>query len=287
MAKGYVLYNKAAGDGKSGEMAPVLGIVMNAELVPVDIRSVTDYPAFLKTLAEDDFLVIAGGDGTLNRFANDTDGLKIPNEIYYFPCGTGNDFAQDVGKTKEDDPFPVKRYLQGLPTVEVRGTRYKFLNGVGYGIDGYCCEIGDQLRKIPGKKVDYTAIAIRGLLTDYAPTDAVVTVDGVRHEYKKVWIAPTMKGRFYGGGMMPAPDQDRLDPEGKLSVMVFHGSGRLRTLMIFPSIFRGRHIRHRKQVEVLTGHDITVEFSSPRSLQIDGETILNVRSYTAKSRKSE
>jgi hypothetical protein len=32
-----------------------------------------------------------------------------------------------------------------------------------------------------------------------------------------------------------------------------------------------------------TGHEITVEFDQPTPLQIDGETILDVTSYTAKS----
>lgn len=48
-----------------------------------------------------------------------------------------------------------------------------------------------------------------------------------------------MNGRFYGGGMMTAPQQDRNNPEEKLSVVVMHGSGKLKTLMVFPSIFKG------------------------------------------------
>ena len=88
-----------------------------------------------------------------------------------------------------------------------------------------------------------------------------------------------MKGRYYGGGMMPAPAQDRADGSHAVSVMVMHGGGRLRTLMIFPGIFKGKHIRHKKMVEVLTGHDILVEFDRPAPLQIDGETVSGVRAY--------
>lgn len=284
MNNGYILYNPKAGAGLEGMDFAALSFVMDAELIPVDITGIDDYAAFLSRLSGEDMLVLAGGDGTLNRFVNATDGMDIPCEIYYLPAGSGNDFAGDLGKSGADKPFPITQYLQELPVVEVKGQQYRFLNGVGYGIDGYCCEVGDELRKVPGKKVNYTAIAIRGLLLDYAPTDAVVTVDGVRHEYRKVWIAPTMLGRRYGGGMIPTPDQRRDDPQKKLSVMIFHGSGKLKTLMVFPSIFKGTHVRHKDCVEVLTGHEITVEFAQPRPLQIDGETILNVRSYRAKSR---
>ena len=124
------------------------------------------------------------------------------------------------------------------------------------------------------------------MLFHYHTTNAVVTVDGVKHEYKKVWLAPTMNGRFYGGGMMPTPNQDRLSEDGTVSTMVLYGSGKLKTLIVFPSIFKGEHIKHKEMVEVLTGHEINVEFDRPTALQIDGETILGVTSYkvTAKAR---
>ena len=94
-----------------------------------------------------------------------------------------------------------------------------------------------------------------------------------------------MVGKYYGGGMLPAPEQDRNDAEGKLSVMLFHGTRKLKTLIIFPSLFKGEHVKHEKSVTVLSGKEITVEFDSPRAVQIDGETIRNVSSYTARSRK--
>ena len=131
------------------------------------------------------------------------------------------------------------------------------------------------------KPINYTSIAIKGLLFHYKPTKATVTVDGKKHTYKKVWLAPTMNGKYYGGGMMPTPDQERLQDDKKLSILVFHNSGKLKALMIFPSLFKGKHIEHTKQVEVLSGKEITVEFDRPTALQIDGETILNVTKYTA------
>ena len=110
------------------------------------------------------------------------------------------------------------------------------------------------------------------------------TVDGVRHEFRKVWLAPTMNGRFYGGGMMPTPNQNRLGLNRSLSVMVFFGSSKLKTLAIFPSIFKGEHIKHPEMCTVLTGKEIRVEFDRPTALQIDGETILGVTEYTVTSK---
>jgi len=279
MAKGYVIYNPLAGDGNSAEDTRLLQMILDEELEYYDMTRITNYAAFLSGMEKDDYLVIAGGDGTLNRFVNDTTGVEIPQEILYFPAGSGNDFARELGTN--GNPVVITQYLKNLPSVEVNGKCYRFINGVGFGIDGYCCQVGDELRRISGKKVNYTSIAIKGLLFYFAPRNAKVTVDGKEYSYSKVWIAPAMHGKFYGGGMIPAPKQDR--SSGKLSVMLFHGAGRLRTLCVFPSIFNGTHVKHENMVAVHTGKEITVEFDRPTPLQIDGETILGVTQYTARA----
>jgi len=196
--------------------------------------------------------------------------------------GTGNDFARDMGKERFAAPFSVERELKDLPQVQVGEKTYRFINGVGFGIDGYCCLMGDRKRK-EGKKVNYAAIAIKGLLGEFAPRSARVEVDGKTYSFSNVWIAPTMYGKYYGGGMIAAPQQDRGSKDGTLSLVLFHTAGRLRTLLAFPGIFRGTHIKHTKQVTVLTGHEISVEFDRPTPLQVDGETIPNVMGYRAKS----
>lgn len=283
MAIAHILYNPLSGNGNCLEEAKLLEVFFQDDAAFFDITRITNYSAFLHGMETDDYLVIAGGDGTLNRFANDTDGIEIPQTILYFPTGTGNDFACDLGKQPYSNPFPINRYIKQLPTVEVKGKTYRFLNAVGFGLDGYCCQVGDELRKILDKEVNYTAIAIKGLLHHYSPKNAKITVDGVAHTFQKVWIAPTMNGKYYGGGMMAAPEQDRLSEDRTLSLMIFHGAGRLRALCVFPSIFRGEHIKHTGMVTVLTGHEITVEFDQPSPLQIDGETIPDVTEYTARS----
>lgn len=247
----------------------------------IDITTIDSYEKFFSEHKGAN-IILCGGDGTLNRFLNDISGIEIDCSIHFFPAGSGNDFFRDLG-ADTNDFICIDKYIKRLPTCTVNGKSFKFINGVGYGIDGYCCEVGDKLRAESNKKIDYTGIAIKGLLFHYKPTDAIVTVDGVKHEFHKVWIAPTMIGRYYGGGMMPTPKQDRLNSDGELSVMIFHDTTAIQTLMIFPKIFKGEHVKKEKKVTVLTGKEITVEFSAPRPLQIDGETISGVKTYSAKS----
>jgi diacylglycerol kinase family enzyme len=279
----YILYNPISGNGRGGEELDHIKSLTSADAKIFKVTDIEDYVSFVSSLSENDVLVISGGDGTINRFANNIADACIKCPIYYYASGTGNDFLCDIGNEKRGELIHLNEYIENLPTVEVDGKTYRFLNGVGYGIDGYCCEEGDKLRAASTKPVDYTAIAIKGLLFKYKPKNATITVDGVTKKYKKVWIAPTMNGRCYGGGMIPTPAQDRLNPERTLSLMVFHGSDKLRTLMIFPSIFKGEHVKNTKYVDVLVGKEITVKYDAPSPLQIDGETIVGISEYTARS----
>lgn len=290
-----VLTNPKAGTGLSDEMKKALAAELEGETAFEDVTELNgDLQHFIDGLGKDVRIVVAGGDGTLNRFVNDVDCDKLVNEVLLCPAGSGNDFYKDLAqrsaeyfpeiqppvKEEERRLLPINRFLKNLPTVTVNGKTYKFVNGIGYGIDGYCCEVGDKL-KAENKKVNYTSIAIKGLLFHFKPKNATVTVDGQKHYFKKTWIAPAMKGRYYGGGMMPTPAQDRTK-EGTLSLCVMYGKGKIATLMAFPSIFKGEHVKKEKMVKILEGREITVEFDAPCALQIDGETVLGVTSYTAK-----
>ena len=287
MAKYNVLYNPLAGNGKGENAAKKLKELLNGdELTFTDMTKVSDYRALFASMSEDERVIVSGGDGTLNRFINDTEEVAFANPVYYYATGSGNDFLKDIGGNVGDKPVCIDKYLKALPTVDVKGKSYRFINGIGYGIDGYCCEVGDKLRETSDKPINYAGIAIKGLLFHYHPTSATVIVDGVEHKYKKVWLAPTMNGRYYGGGMIPTPKQDRLNKEHTVSVMVYYGSGKIKSLAVFPSIFKGEHVNHREMVEVLSGKEITVRFDSPAALQVDGETIIGVTEYSVRTGKA-
>ena len=287
MAKYNVLYNPLAGNGKGENAAKKLKELLNGdELTFTDMTKVNDYRALFASMPEDERVIVSGGDGTLNRFINDTEEIAFENPVYYYATGSGNDFLKDIGGNVGDKPVCIDKYLKALPTVDVKGKSYRFINGIGYGIDGYCCEVGDKLRETSDKPINYAGIAIKGLLFHYHPTSATVIVDGVEHKYKKVWLAPTMNGRYYGGGMIPTPKQDRLNKEHTVSVMVYYGSGKIKSLAVFPSIFKGEHVNHREMVEVLSGKEITVRFDSPAALQVDGETIIGVTEYSVRTGKA-
>ena len=180
----------------------------------------------------------------------------------------------------------IKREMGTSYKVNIDGKEYTFINNVGFGIDGYVCEVGNREREEKKKAINYTSIALKGLLYDFKPCNATVTVDGVTKTYERVWLAPVTNGRYFGGGMKIAPDQDRLDPDGKITFLIAHDLSRPRIVPIFPEIFKGTHVRHTKYIEVVKCDEVTVRFDRPCAVQIDGESIPNVTEYTAYSRNA-
>jgi diacylglycerol kinase family enzyme len=106
-------------------------------------------------------------------------------------------------------------------------------------------------------------------------------------QFENVWMTPTMLGRFFGGGMMCAPGQDRLNEDGTVSLMVMRCKSKLRTLLLFPSIFKGEHVKVTDIVSVFKGHEIHVRFDRPTALQIDGEVFSGVSEYTVTTATAE
>ena len=284
-AKYIILFNPQSGNKSAKEKVYQLDdILANNDLNYVEMTPDFDYKGFMHGVKADERVVLCGGDGTVHRFINEVDEADLSKPVFYFPLGSGNDFNRDVHGKLDSTLINLNNYMNNLPLVTVKGQTKKFLNNVSFGIDGWCCEVADKIRaKESSKPINYTAIAVKGALFQYKKTNATVIVDGKEYHYKDVFLASTTKGRFYGGGMMATPDQDRNDPEHKVSVLVFRGKIRLQVLLVFSKIFTGEHIKKPNMCIIHSGKNIQVSFDSPRAVQVDGETVLGVTEYTVKA----
>lgn len=274
----YILYNSLSNNGRGEEEAGKIPLGGEKEVEYVDVIAVDNYPDFYEMIG-DSKLILVGGDGTLHNFINNLPKEYYDRDVYYYPGGSGNDFANDIDFKPENGPILLNPYIKHLPSVTLKGVTRKFLNNVGFGIDGYCCEKGDEHRKKSNRPVNYTVIALKGFLYDYKPGRAHIEADGKVYDYENVWMAPAMNGRFYGGGMMVTPMQDRNNPEHTVTLAVVHNKNKFRLLSKFPKIFEGKHVGYTDIVEFKEHvRHAVIEFETPTSVQIDGETYLNVKS---------
>ncbi len=282
----YILYNPMAHSGNND-----LSIVQNDDVADKPaVKKINivdlDVAAFCSELTENDRVLIRGGDGTLHHFANHARGVEFPCKVFMIRSGTGNDFLNDIGQMNSVDLVDIRDYIRDLPVVSFKGKELCFVNGVGLGVDGAVCH-GVEIYKVknPNKKANYTAIALQEIGYKYKRPDAKITVDGVTRSYEKVWAVSSMKGKYYGGGMMIAPSQDR--ESGKVSVMIMHGGSRAKTLAVFAKVKNGGHIKHTEMIEIVEGYDVKVEFSAPSDLQVDGEVYTGIMQYSVHCKKDK
>ena len=274
----YILFNPLSngGDGAKGvsaileELKPEIPEVM-------DLTSI-DTAAFLRGLSAADRVILSGGDGTVHRLVNDLQGQDAGVPIYVWRFGTGNDFLRDAA-AKDQKMLLLNDHLGRLPAARLSTgeTRY-FLNGCSLGVDAVVCGMMDDNRLAP-KKSGYAATALRSFFRKYKPVSGRVTVDGTTRRYDRIWMAAAMNGRYQGGGMKFAPDQDRNGDT--LTCMVWSGTSALGTLLRFPFVIPGWHTGFAA-CDMLTGREITVELDSPTVIQLDGEVVYGVTGYTAR-----
>ncbi len=271
----YLAYNELAGQ-VSGEK--IKEIISKYEDKFPNMELVNEANCTLEELNEklndDDNVLLIGGDGTVNFFANTWNNIKVKGNWYIYSAGTGNDFLTDI--EAKDNFSKLNEYMDNLPKVSANGITKYFVNNVGFGVDGDVCVVAEEKKK-QGKKIDYTKITIGLILFKFKKRYCKIKVDGKEYEFKNAFIAATMNGRYYGGGMKSAPNQDRKGD--KVTVVVMTGKSRLLTLIKFTKIFTGEYVKYKKNVHLFEGKEIEVSFDKPCGLQYDGEVIENVTSY--------
>ncbi|MBR2928771.1 MAG: hypothetical protein IKC24_06410 [Oscillospiraceae bacterium] len=258
MSKAYILYNPKAGSGSIQDDLDALEVIVDDDIVFADLTKSEMPQCVLTELEEDDYIILCGGDGTVNRFVNELDGVDIPNEIFCFPCGLENRFAEEYHAEYGGNPFSFTQRMKTLSKVNADGRTYRFIRSAGFAPER--CRESD-LRSFDSRIMS----AMRTYLSRYKPVGATVCVDGVEHRLAQVWIATTMQEQC----------------GAQLSLTVLHGGSKLKTMATVSSLLKGKISEPRRGVSVFCGRNITVTLDEPRPLQIDGETIPDVVSYTA------
>ncbi len=232
------IVNPASGNGRTGRHWRAYESFLRRHLPEgFEVRR-TERPRHATELVKDAVVqgattvVSAGGDGTLNEVVNGyLDGTGRPwnpeAALAVFPLGTGTDFVKTAGYSR--DPADLVRILRRrrLRTIDaglveygsagVPQSRY-FLNEGEFGSASAVCERVNRSTKIFGGKVSFL-IGVLRTLPKYRNTKVVIQADGGSREELVVNNLTAANGRFYGGGLQPAPHADLAD--GLFDVIIF------------------------------------------------------------------
>lgn len=267
MGKAYIFYNPLAGQGQVLEDLDALAFVLDEETVLCDMTKPETFEEALFAMDAEDYLVLCGGDGTLNRFVNIMADVNRPNEIYYYPAGECNSFALDYGRTYGCNPFPVTDALARLPRVRIKGRE-------GYFLTGIVCSAG-KFHAFSRRHPEYTE--------ENRPVGVKVSIDRTLQSFEKVRFLALMQGRHCCGGLVPDPARGRADET--LSCAVIHGCGSLKTRYLLRQLRRGR-IPESRHFTVLRGRDICLTFDAPVKVLTDGEAQTGVTGVAARGKET-
>ena len=281
MGKTYVIYNPLSNNKRGMELAQtVKDVITDDEFEFLNILNIKDLKSFINETGDDDRVIIAGGDGTLNYFLNYYDEFK--KNVYFYPCGNGNDFARDIGKLNE--LILLNEHINKIPYCIVNGEKRKYINGVGIGIDGFVCAKVNE-KRFEKEDASYIKIALKAIFGDYKKTNATVWIDDKKCEFNNLWFLAAMKGRYCGGGFMMTPNQDRMSNKGEISLLAVHNASLPKILLAFMLVFKGKHTIFKKSVSILKGNNIKIEFDAPSYMQLDGESYTDISKLEIETEK--
>ncbi len=214
----------------------------------------------LENGTENDYLVICGGDGTINYLIQEGKLKDSKIRVLLFKSGSGNDYAREHKGFLPD----ITNELKNAPYCIINGQKKYFINGVGMGFDAMVCDSQNNA-------TDDESYFNRGLklFTSFKNFELDVEVDGVMHHYNKVFLFDCQNGRFMGGGMKIAPRAKRCDDI--LELYVIRSRHFMKILLLFGLMFPGLHVLFRRNVKHLRGKHFKFKLSSPKHCQADGE----------------
>lgn len=274
----YFIVNPVSANGNTRKL--FLELLPKLKSAFEDIKYVfTEYPLHAIELAKKaclsgvDMIVSCGGDGTLNEVVS---GIYESNNrvlLGVLPSGTGGDFRRMFG-------FPVEAnrvisYLKEgkerqcdlgiLEFEDNKGERLvrPFINIASFGISGVVDHFVNSTTKIFGGRVSFIIGTLRGMLS-YENQEITVLVDGQVVWTGKTSLVAIANGRFFGGGMMVAPNAKCDD--GLFDIVIFGDMNKIEFLNLAQDIYSGRHIGHSK---IITTRGKIVEAQSVLTVLID------------------
>ncbi len=302
----HVVVNPAGASGRTGKkfqkLIPILDSCGHDVQIHYSTREhgigaicseITDAPS-----DEELFIILMGGDGTLNEAIN---GMHHLSRIHlgYLPAGSGNDLAKSLGLSNKDLDKQLLKILEladrrsmdigeitygattealfGQEAIGITGEdgliRRRFHDSTGLGFDAAICQAADAsryktlLNKLRLGKLIYIFNAIK-LIFSLTPAHIKVEFDGVSSEYDHCMLFVCMNNNYEGGGFKFCPEAKNND--GLLDTCIATPAKNMDFFKIFPTAYDGNHVKF-DSIHMDRGKEIHVTSDSFEWVHTDGE----------------
>ena len=218
-----------------------------------------------------------GGDGTLREVivgAAGAPGLIVGSVA----AGSGNDFGRGFHSFADAEEIaaflnqPVSKRKDLGEFAD--GESHYFVSSSGLGFDAEITvkvnrsKVKHWLNKIGMGKLVYLVYVIITLLR-FRLFNLIVETDGETIHYDRVWFAAVSNQPYFGGGMKISPLSDAED--GILELTVVNRLSRLKLLLVFGTVFSGKHLRF-KEVHQFQAAEFLLTADRPVYRHVDGDS---------------
>lgn len=289
MKKYYIIFNPNAGRKSRRDKVDLLvsEIIQRGHYAEV-VESQRQGHAYdlAKRGSEDfDYIVAAGGDGTINEIVSgimDSNNPNIPVGI--LPIGSGNDSYKMISTTYSLDRAIEYILKEKVKSVDIglsdRGQYV--LNIASLGLDSMTAEKAEGLKKyMPGSVAYLLALIIS--MVKFRKIKIKIDLDNEVIESNTMLLS-FGKGRYYGGGIgiMPWAVND----DGYFHLVNVVDIKNIFLFVLAPSIAFGKHTSLKKYVKVYKSKTVKVKSADKFNLNIDGEIYkgLNHMSFEIKEK---
>ncbi|MGZ4589644.1 MAG: diacylglycerol kinase [Actinomycetes bacterium] len=239
-----LLVNPTSGKGRGARLAEPVACRLREAGAQVDVVVGRDADEAFDRVRDRvargvDAVVAVGGDGLVHMALQVVAGTHLPLGV--IPAGSGNDFARSLGLPLNDPVKAADHILSG----QVRQVDLGRASGRWFGCvlsSGFDSMVNERANRMswPNGRARYN-LAILAELRTFRAVPFELVLDGERWETEAMLVA-VGNGSSYGGGMRVCPDA-RLD-DGLLDVTVLGKISKPEFVRIFPTVYKGTHVRH-------------------------------------------
>lgn len=272
MDKMIFIINPVAGGGKAQKLIPTIEKIMDETRIKYDIVLTTKPKDAIKISKESiqkgyNNIVAVGGDGTVNEVAMGI--LESGNgTLGIIPSGTGNDLARTL-----KIPFTPKEAIE----VIIKGNKKKmdvglvnnslFLNIASIGFDSEVVKNTQKIKKRIKLGIAYV-IGVLETLIIFKDKKIKLEIDDIPID-KNILLVAVGNGKYYGGGLKILPMA--IMEDGYFHVCIINRVSKIKLFFLFPSIFKGKHVKFKKHVDIFKAKKIRVITEDKTFLNVDGE----------------
>jgi diacylglycerol kinase (ATP) len=272
--KALVIFNPEAGSVENRQR-----ILAKLKLLRPMVVSTTRKTGEAEKLAREatrggcNYIVVAGGDGTLNEVVNGVARAKRRPQIGIVPLGTGNDFARTLGlppSLEENIDILRAGKTRAVDIVRVRSNRIRYFVNVSAG--GFSGIVSDKMT--PEIKHNWGPFAyVRGAAAALPKLRAYktrVVLDGDEDFSTALYNVAIANGRFVAGGLPIAPEADPGD--GLLDVILIPKRSAGEMVLLAAEMILGKHLSNNAVI-FRRAKKVTLRARPSLCFNVDGEFV--------------